>query len=616
MLARLLFFISALSLLFIAAPAAHGGAPAQRDLSGIESVTFLNVSPYPATAGSTINISWDAEIEDSGPVTFNVYIPSDWYSQANWQAGTGVTQTAGSEHSYTAAACPSVTINSVPMHCASYSLTDTGTTTESMTLSFTLRSTATPGASRPVRVTNPQGSAGTPNIGTFYMKVDPVPDVRYVANDVASCGAHSPCDHGPDAMNDAVQALPASGGTIRVVGVHETRGVVVSGKDVTFEPAGAAATIASSNTGSGCHTTFDSLIEVQDGAAVTIRNLTLIGETDSDCGDYGVRIGCDSCSSNLWVEGSTFSDFPIYGIVTTVGASGTIQNSRFLENQHGISVGNASNFTIRGNQFENNLVYGVLQLAANSTLAMYANNFSGNNTGNFQAAVRHLSAAAKNWWGSYSDPLVGPHLTGDYNSYTEGWNHRLGAPVKEWAAGEDNVVLGDAALNGSGRGVIINLGRDAANPPFGVGIAPHVEQLCSDYYDFYALDNPNSWTASLPIDSSTACDDNVRYPEVAYMIEPGSYDTDCTAADDLACWDPIPESKLLLSGANLLISGIDFGYTHIVAGDEEGLDPTAVGQLQMQSTSAPSDSPTLAIVLLSVVLLLAASTLWVRRQQS
>ena len=591
-------------LLLLAAPTAQAQ---KKDPTWIESVLSLTAEPTPLIAGEPVTIRWDADIAAVGAVSFTVYIPQDWYDEGEWQSGTGVLVTTHSGAAYTPALCLGLEISGVQTHCVTYTANNVGATVESLELMFTLSPGATADSGRPVRVVHTLGVAGSPAEQTISTTVDPVPDVRYVANDVASCGAYSPCDHGPDAMRDAVQALPASGGTVRVVGVHETRGVVVSGKDVTFEPAGAAATIASSNTGSGCHTTFDSLIEVQDGAAVTIRNLTLIGETDSDCGDYGVQIGCAGCSSNLWVEGSTFSDFPSYGIVTSVGASGTIQNSRFLENQHGISVGNASNFTIRGNQFENNLVYGVIQLAANSTLAMYANNFSGNNTGNFQAAVRHLSAAAKNWWGSYSDPLVGPHLTGDYNSYTEGWNHRLGAPVKEWAAGEDNVVLGDAALNGSGRGVIISFGRGTANAPFGNGIPPYANRTCSDYYDFYALDNPSDWTVSLPIDNSTACNNMVLTNEIAYTIDPAVYDTACATANNTGCWEPVDPANITANGSSLEITGLDLSHTHVAAGDQEGLDPTAITQLRAEASGVAGAAVPLVLVVMALLLLAGVS---------
>jgi hypothetical protein len=617
MLARLLFFISALSLLFIAEPAAHDGALAQTDPSGIESVTSLHVLPDPAVAGSTVSISWDATIQDSGPVTFNVYVPSDWYSATGWQAGTGVTQTTDSGHSYAVAACPSVTINLVLMHCASYSYSGTGTTAESMTLSFTLRSTATPGANRPVRVTNPQGSGGTPNIGTIFTTVEPVPDTRYVASSPAACGAHSPCHTGSDALQAAVDALPTSGGTVRVIGTVPSQYVEILGNEiaeVTIEPANGSAKLESAFSCASSGT--NSFIYVGSGATLTIRNMEIQNTHNADCYS-GIYV--DDAGSELIMSGSLIYAFDTDNFGRAVYAQGsaalTVEGTALHSNYQAIRIDSPGpTALIRGNDIYNNLSYAV---ESEGDLTMYANNFGNNNSGGFQVQVTaQLAAVAKNWWGSYSDPSFGPKLFGVDSVYTEGWDRRLGAAVQSWAAGADSVELGNAGFTGDGQGVIMNLGRDSGHTPFGVGVAPHVEQLCSDYYDFYALDNPTGWTASLPVDSSTACDTSVRYPEVAYMIEPGSYDTECATPDDMTCWDPIPESKLLVSGANLLISGIDFGYTHIVAGDEEGLDPTAVGQLQIESASAPPGNPALTVVLLTVVLLLTASTLWIRRQRS
>ncbi len=188
----------------------------------------------------------------------------------------------------------------------------------------------------------------------------------------------------------------------------------------------------------------------------------------------------------------------------------TIKNNTISSNgDDGVDV-NGGTVTIGGNTITNNAGYGIERNGG--TVNAYANNFTDNNGGSsFQALANTKASSAKNWWGSYSNPNLGPTSDGT-SSYTDGWNARLGADVASWKDGTGFVMLNGAWMwQGSGTAIIIDMGRGSANAPFGHGVSPYVDQACSSFFDFYDLDGgTGSWTLYLPIDNTTACNTKVR----------------------------------------------------------------------------------------------------------
>ena len=156
------------------------------------------------------------------------------------------------------------------------------------------------------------------------------------------------------------------------------------------------------------------------------------------------------------------------------------------------------------------------------------------------------------------------------------------------------------------------------NAPFGVGVPPFVNRVCSDYYDFYVLGSGN-WTVGLPIDISiTGCQTNVLFNELAYSITPGTYDTQCTTSTNTACWDPIPTSSILADTVNnrLLItqSAAELAFTHIAAGDATGADPTAI-TLRDLSATPRAETGGLWVALVLALGLLALGG-WIMRRRA
>ena len=450
----------------------------------------------------------------------------------------------------------------------------------------------------------------------------------YIGNASADCGGNSPCYTGTSALQDAINALPSPGGTVIVGGQYRSGGANVSTQDVTLQPLDSAAELrADGSCGGGAP------IVLNSSGNLTIDGLTLNGTgapagcsdgvlvTGSSSGDLafqnsavatswasdGVEIS-SGASGSFSFSNSTFSNNGSDGISaegtvsvadctfsgnTTNGVSvnsgtATIEDSVFSSNGYGVYL-NSGTLTLSGNDFDSNTNYG-FTVAGGSAVA-YANNFSGNNGGGFQAYVQDLNDAAKNWWGSYSNSSVGP-TTDNTNSYAAGWDARLGSDVEDWESGNGSATLGNAAMSGgSGTAVIIDLGRASSNAPFGNGVPPYVNQACSPFYDFYDLDGgTETWTVQLPIDTSTDCVSNVRNNEVAFYIPAGTYDTDCNTANNPACWDRIDASAITVDGDNLLISmsGNDLSGTHIVGGDSSGAyDPTLI---TLESVSASSSS--------------------------
>jgi len=610
-----------------------------------ELVENTNVTPDPVVAGSTVYIASELTYTTAGTATVRLCVPRDWASQATLDLLTP-TSTLG-EGWGTGTAAGNSAIGGVQTYCSDYSTTTAAVGGDSGEWSFTVLSTATTGNNRPVRVWITSNNSGNPPLQTIYTTVQGAPTTRYIGDTTGDCGGNTPCDTGVGALAAAVTAL-SSGGTIVVCGTHTSSGdVSVGAQDYTLQPLNSSAELSASG---AC---ANELIEINGTGDLTIDGLTLDG-TGAGCG-IGVYV---SGSGNLAIQDSASSvkNWSTNGAQITGGGSHTISNSTFNNNGYGLEIGtgagtvavsnstfssntsdgiratagtlmvegstfssngirgiwaNGASATVRGNTFSNNTSYGFTH--GSGTLAAYANNLTGNNSNGYQAYVTTAAAAAKNWWGSHSDSSVGPTSNGT-TSYAAGWSARLGADVSSWAAGSGSATLGNAALSGgTGDGVIISFGRGSANAPFDNGVPPYVNRVCSDYYDFYGVTSGSGWTVQLPIDNSTDCIANVLNYELAYVI--GGVG-DCTTSNNTACWDKIDEAgapNIVVSGNNLLITGVDLAGTHIVAGDSSGNDPTAITLTGISAAANGAFLPVLVVGLALVVSLGAVIVVRKRR---
>ena len=175
------------------------------------------------------------------------------------------------------------------------------------------------------------------------------------------------------------------------------------------------------------------------------------------------------------------------------------------------------------------------------------------------------------------------------------WGKRLGAPLTAWADGSPSATMGSASLTGgTGTAVIVSMGRAAtpAAAPFGNGVAGHVDQTCSEFYDFFTIGGGGTWTVTLPVDNNANCNTNTRDQKKVYWIPPGTLG-ECTPANSNACWDLIPGARVTISGQNLVVANVtvaELGATPFVAGNPTGGSPTAVRLIGWQRRRAAPPS--------------------------
>lgn len=606
------------------------------------------VNPSPVVAGSSVFIYSELTYTASGSTAVSICIPDDWATQATLNAVTpsssiGATWSTGTTATGT-------TVSGVTLICSSYTTDDATLGWDAAQWEFTVQSSATVGANRPVQVRQfpADGGVGSPYLQTVFTTVQGAPSTRYVGNTLGDCAGNTPCDTGITGLQDAINALPALGGTIVISGEYLPGGASIGSKDIVLQALDGSSELRADPTCAGHieldstgNLTIDSL--TVDGTGICNNGLIVNGngnltvQNSSNIDNWlvnGIYVGGTS-SSNVAVNNSSFdgnsiglhlasinvtvsvdnSSFTNHNSYAIFGINGdlTVEDSTFSSNSTGIHT--TGTLLARGNTFNNNTGYG-LEIASGGNATAYANSFSGNYGGGYQAYVQDIDDAAKNWWGSYSDSNVGPTTDGS-TSYADGWDRRLGAAVLSWAAGADNVALGDAQLNRTGGstadGVIISFGRSSANAPFGNGVPPYVNLACSPFYDFYALGSPTNWRVSLPIDNTPDCNSNVLAYEIAYTITDIA---DCTTANNTACWDPISPDDVLVNSNTLLIDNLDLSGTHTVAGDSSGgLDPTAVNLLDVNiAQNQPIQLVGFAIILLGLAF--TGIIVWRRKTQS
>jgi len=249
------------------------------------------------------------------------------------------------------------------------------------------------------------------------------------------------------------------------------------------------------------------------------------------------------------------------------------------------------------------------------TLNAYANSISGFTTAKSGTAVSNLK---HNYWNTSS-----PNAAAPAGLSPEDWQARLGAPINDWAEGNGSVSLQGATLSGTGRPQIVVHGDGAtlANRPFGSGKDPYVSQLCSDFYDLFAVDGTGTFDLSIPVDDKGGtldCTTPLANRSLYWITSGTDYAAECLAFDDIRCWDSVGAAKTVtINGSNLEVGGLtpaELGGTQIVIGDINGLDPTAIELVELKAHSAAAPASVWIANLLGMLALLAAVLIWKLRR--
>ncbi len=155
-----------------------------------------------------------------------------------------------------------------------------------------------------------------------------------------------------------------------------------------------------------------------------------------------------------------------------------------------------------------------------------------------------------------------------------------------------------------------------ANAPFGNGVAPYVNQMCSDFFDFFTIKGGSALRRPrVPLDNNSNCNTNtLNAKRIGWITDL----TQCTPVHQHGVLERgIDPGRVNIVGQNLVVTGLtvtELGGTPFVAGNVNGLDPTAIG---FQGIAARSNASALSIALIAFGGLMAVLILWqVRRRQS
>ncbi|HTP10557.1 MAG TPA: right-handed parallel beta-helix repeat-containing protein, partial [Anaerolineae bacterium] len=336
---------------------------------------------------------------------------------------------------------------------------------------------------------------------------------------------------------------------------------------------------------------------------VTGHHLALMGNGYTKI--YGTRVtNASTTSPHISLTNNTLTD-AIVGLLNETPANVTVQQSTLTANDVGVSA-TAGGLRLTGNTLNNNpIVFD----QSGGTLLAYANSI-----GNFTTGLNSSGGTANlkhNWWGTYVDPAPSGLSASD-------WQARLGAPIQAWIDGANAVTLGSANLSGGvGTAVIVDHGRGSANAPFGNGIAPYANNMCSDYYDFFTVNGSGSWTVSVPVDNTAACNSQTLDPGKVFWIPyTTNYGVECTANNG-ACWDLVA-TNVITSGQNIVVSNLsvaELGGTPFVAGSTTGTDPTAVALVSLEVVPLENTTVMLPAITALFAGLFGSALLVIRRKR-
>jgi hypothetical protein len=316
------------------------------------------------------------------------------------------------------------------------------------------------------------------------------------------------------------------------------------------------------------------------------------------CSGNAPCFGTVQAALNVLADGGLVTTYGTHNIATTLTSDNAGANSATFDGTGTLNwtggagalftIG-AGAITVKGLNLTNaNTVFNRTGAGA---LTAYANNILTFTTAYAGAGT---PAIGHNFWGTNNPLAAAP--TG---MPAGEWSQRMGAQRSSWAEGTSAASLpvsnGTARLTGqAGTAVIVSHGRGAANAPFGNGIAPYVNQTCSDFFDLFTINGSGTYTASLPLDATPGCINNtLNQKRIDWITTIAS----CSPSTNTACWGPISTARVNIAAPNLEVTGLtvaELGGTPFVAGDVNGNDPTAI-QLRSIGASASTPAPWLMI---------------------
>jgi hypothetical protein len=306
----------------------------------------------------------------------------------------------------------------------------------------------------------------------------------------------------------------------------------------------------------------------------------------------------DNNTDGFYLESQVGYHLDVVAAQNTVSGNATAVNL--------VSAGTA-NAVIKGNTF---VTETTVFSQTGGALIAYANSI-----GNFTAGLVDNGGGTANlkhnWWSTYADPAPSGLSASD-------WQARLGAPIQSWIDGSNSATLGNASLTGgAGIAVIVSHGRGLVHAPFGNGVTPHADNMCSDFYDFFTVNGSGNWNVSVPVDNTTACNSQTLNPGKVFWIPyTTTYSVECTPTNP-ACWDLIA-TNVITGGQNIVVANLsaaELGGTPFVAGSDGGNAPTAITLVSFSAVPTASYVVAVLIIIVLIASTLTATLLLIRRNR-
>jgi hypothetical protein len=518
--------------------------------AGDQTINSFSISPSSAPIGTTVSFSGDYTVSNPGTdqIAFCFYFKTG--DEVSWSSNfTALNSVAG------------INFTKYPSNNICDSIPNYG--------NFGFYATNTGGAAfgdtfnQDVTVPNVPSGTGTKIVGVRYYEGSDC-DGSGGINDVpggTNCSVvnqqsfNFTVQNPPDTVYAAADAAGCSGydpcftSLIEAYNAVNTGGTLYINDDMPAENLGIGKdlTVDSQTDGSVTGAAGNEVLQISGGSTVTVQNLTIKAGSATDV------ISLNNAGDFLTLKGCTLSG----GADALTGSAGTLH------------------------AYANNI----------TGFSNFGSNFGGT------ANLRH------NWWGSSA--------TQTSVNDSDAWTYRLGAAVQSWGEGS----LGGAsitAIDATGTGVIVSHGRGSDNAPFGKSTIEDGNTQCSDYYDFFTAPGATAgdWEVNVPIDSGSGCDYTYNNRQLfVFALSGGQPDTACSPIE--ACWDDIKDTV----GENVIQLGRTVGLrwsrastgqlggTPLVAGNQEGNDPTLIQVQTLTATATRNTWLPLALVLTSLGLL-------------
>ena len=401
--------------------------------------------------------------------------------------------------------------------------------------------------------------------GSAVVTVASAPTDVYVSN-TAGCGGNTPCYTGSTALQTAFSQV-APGGTVFIVGTYSLGGAT------TATWSSGSVTVTGFNTPvieNGGGTCAGAMVQNTSTGTLTFDGVTLDGTCAAGSRSSGIL---QSASGTTVVKDSfgTIRDFTAAGSAAVSVSNGTLE--------------------VYGNTFANNRV--AMSQTGGSFFA-FANNVT-SNTGANAATTTAGSANVKcNYWGTST-------ISGFGNDFVE----RLGSSMISYldAQGAGSYSLGDASvtLSGTDTQVLIDMGRNTTNPPFGNGTVTGLGALASNFMATCVTRGTAAGNvAAISVDA-----DAVTPGATGFRLYEVTDPADCSPADNTACWDYTNGTS---GSAGATIADPAASEGNFVIGNE--VDPTNINLRLFES-----DSTSGMVLPTAVLLILTLGTLLIWRQR-